>query len=95
MTWAFPNKAHPSRVTILEREFHRTRGDSAREAFARALQRLQKLPNGTTMLGLARIATESTLQVDVSGDRVTVTARIETATNRSTDSLQVPSSTKR
>jgi hypothetical protein len=89
------NKAHPSRVAILEREFQRTRGDSAREAFARALQRLQKLPNGTTMLGLARIATEATLQVEVSGDRVIVSARVEISTNRSSDALQVPSSSKR
>ncbi len=70
------NRAHPSRVAILEREFQRTHTDSAREAFARALNRLQRLPEGTTMLGLARIAMESALSLDVSGDRVSVTARV-------------------
>jgi hypothetical protein len=72
------NKAHPSRAAILEREFQRTRGDS-KVAFARALQRSNRLPEGTTLLGLARIAMESAVGIEVRGDRVVITARIESS----------------
>jgi len=75
------NKAHPSRVAILEREFTRTKNDTAPAAFARALQRLQRLPEGTTMLGLARIAMDAALQMEVDGDRVVITARVEARYN--------------
>jgi hypothetical protein len=71
------NKALSSRLTVLSREFQRVAGDSARDSFNRALHRLQRLPPGTSMLGLSRVAMESMLQLEVAEDRVTITARVE------------------
>jgi len=70
------NKAHPSRVALLEKEFQKTRTESAREAFTKALQRLHKLPEGATMLGLSRIMMEASVNLQVTADRVVVTARV-------------------
>ena len=69
------NRAHLSRVGLLQKEFERI-GLSAKDAFSTALQRLPKLPPGTSMLGLARIATEATVRLKVERDQVTVEASI-------------------
>jgi hypothetical protein len=70
------NKAHRSRVALLEKEFQRIQAEPAREAFTKALQRLQRLPDGATMLGLARIAMEASVNLRVSGDQVIITAQM-------------------
>jgi anti-sigma regulatory factor (Ser/Thr protein kinase) len=70
------NKAHRSRVVLLQKEFQRVQSESAKEAFTKALQRLQRLPDGATMLGLARMAMEANVNLEVSGDIVIVTARV-------------------
>lgn len=69
------NRAHPSRVTLLQKEFERI--DAApKDAFNTALQRLPKLPPGTSMLGLSRIAAEASIRLKVERDIVTVAASI-------------------
>jgi len=70
------NKAHPSRVALLEREFQKARAESGKEGFTRALQRLQKLPEGATMLGLSRLMMEAAVNLEVTADRVVLTARV-------------------
>lgn len=70
------NRAHRTRLTLLEREVQRNRSDDPRDAFARALERLQRLPEGSTMLGLSRVALESSLEVEIAGDFAIATARI-------------------
>jgi hypothetical protein len=70
------NRAHPSRVALLQKEFERIAGSSAKDAFTTALQRLTKLPPGTSMLGLARIAMEAAIRLKVERDVVTVEASI-------------------
>ena len=75
------NTAAPSRLTILQREFQRVTGDTARDSFNRALQRLQRLPAGTSMLGLSRVAMEAALQLEIEGERVTITARMDLPIN--------------
>jgi hypothetical protein len=81
------NKAHRSRIGILERELRRNRSKTPQEAFARALERLQHLPEGSTMLGLARVALEATLDVRMTDDLVVCTARIDTGLSRSTHNI--------
>jgi len=76
------NKAHPSRVAILEREVRRNAATNPREAFARALERLQHLPEGSTMLGLARVSLEAELAVDTTTNGVVATAKIDTNSAR-------------
>lgn len=76
------NKAHPSRVAILERELKRNTTTSPREAFARALERLQHLPEGSTMLGLARVTLEAELSVETAANVVIATARMDTGAVR-------------
>jgi hypothetical protein len=74
------NRAQPSRIALLKKEYEGIQGgqrDAANQAFARALQRLARLPQGSTMLGLARIATEAALTLEVTGDQVAMIARIE------------------
>lgn len=73
------NRAQASRITLLKKEYEGVRGsaENANAAFARALQRLQRLPQGTTMLGLSRIAMESELSLEVHGDQVTMIAKIQ------------------
>jgi hypothetical protein len=79
------NSALSSRLAVLQREFQRVAGDSmgvdrltvARDSFNRALQRLQRLPQGTSMLGLSRVAMEAMLQLEIVEDRVTLTARVD------------------
>jgi hypothetical protein len=71
------NYAQPARIRVLEREFASCAGESATDAFTRAVGRLQRLPQGTTMLGLARLSSEATLHLDVQGLRVTVSALVE------------------
>lgn len=73
------NRAQPSRIALLKKEYEAIQGngDATNQAFARALQRLQRLPQGSTMLGLARIATEAELTLEVSGDQVAMIARIQ------------------
>jgi anti-sigma regulatory factor (Ser/Thr protein kinase) len=73
------NRAQPSRIALLKKEYDSLPAlrEAANHAFARALQRLQRLPQGSTMLGLARIAMEAALTLEVSGDQVTMLARIE------------------
>lgn len=71
------NKALPSRLTVLQREYQRVVGDTAHDSFSRALRRLQKLPQGTSMLGLSRVAMEAPLKLEVDADRVTFTAHID------------------
>lgn len=73
------NRAQPTRLAVLEREFQRAvgEGDGARDAFARALDRLKRLPQGSSMLGLPRIAMESKLTLDIEGDYAVMTARLE------------------
>jgi hypothetical protein len=70
------NRAHPSRVSLLQKEFERIGAGSAKDAFSTALQRLPKLPPGTSMLGLARIALEANIRLRVDRDLVTVEASI-------------------
>ena len=70
------NWAHPSRLAILEREISRNRANDPREAFARALERLNRLPEGSSMLGLARVGLESNLDVQIGPGFVVTTARI-------------------
>jgi len=70
------NRAHPSRVTLMQKEFERIGTGSSKEAFSSALQRLAKLPSGTSMLGLARIAMEASIRLKVERDVVTVEASI-------------------
>jgi hypothetical protein len=84
MTIQVTNKAHPSRINILERELRRNRAATPHEAFARALERLQHLPEGSTMLGLARVALEATLDVQTTDGIVICSARIDTGISRST-----------
>ena len=76
------NKAHPSRVAILERELKRNTTTSPREAFARALERLTHLPEGSTMLGLARVTLEAELSVETAANVVIATARMDTSAVR-------------
>ncbi|HVW28740.1 MAG TPA: hypothetical protein VHC69_25415 [Polyangiaceae bacterium] len=76
------NKAHPSRVAILERELKRNTTTNPREAFARALERLQHLPEGSTMLGLARVTLEAELSVETAANVVIATARMDTGGGR-------------
>lgn len=71
------NTAAPSRLTALQREFKRVSGDTAHASFTRALQRLQKMPVESSMLGLSRVAMEATLQLQVEADRVTITAHVD------------------
>jgi signal transduction histidine kinase len=74
------NRAQPSRIALLKKEYEGIQvgqRDTANQAFARALQRLQRLPQGTTMLGLARIAMEASLTLEIAADQVTMVARIE------------------
>lgn len=71
------NQAHPSRLLILEREFQRIRAEPGAEAFNRAMQRMARLPQGSTMLGLSRVAMESQLQVAIKGDRAEIKAHVE------------------
>lgn len=76
------NKAHPSRVAILERELKRNATANPKEAFARALERLQHLPEGSTMLGLSRVALEAELGIDTTANVVVATAKIDTSVVR-------------
>jgi two-component sensor histidine kinase len=73
------NRAQASRIALLKKEYEAIRGggETANAAFARALQRLQRLPQGTTMLGLARIAMESDLMLEIRGDQVIMVAKIQ------------------
>ena len=73
------NRAQPSRISLLKKEYDSlpAQREAANQAFARALQRLQRLPQGSTMLGLARIAMEAALTLEITGDQVTMVARIE------------------
>jgi hypothetical protein len=73
------NRAQASRIALLKKEYDGVRGntETASAAFARALQRLQRLPQGTTMLGLSRIAMESELSLEVQGDQVTMVAKVQ------------------
>jgi hypothetical protein len=73
------NKAHPSRVGILERELKRNAAATPKEAFARALERLQHLPEGSSMLGLSRVALEAELGIDTTANVVVATAKIDTS----------------
>jgi signal transduction histidine kinase len=71
------NKAQPARLAVLESELARTRSSkSGDDAFAQALQRVPRLPRGTTMLGLSRICLVATLDAKISGNRVLIVARI-------------------
>jgi hypothetical protein len=76
------NHAQPARIRILQKEFAACQGEQASTAFARAVDRLQRLPQGTSMLGLARIAAEVDLDLRVDGGEVTMTARIEPTRRR-------------
>lgn len=76
------NKAHPARVAILERELKRNTTTSPHEAFARAIDRLQHLPEGSTMLGLARVSLEADLNVDTTGNIVVATAKVDISAGR-------------
>lgn len=73
------NRAQPSRIALLKKEYEGIQGstETANATFARALQRLQRLPQGSTMLGLSRIAMESTLSLEITGDLVVMVARIQ------------------
>ena len=73
------NRAQASRIALLRKEYDGIRGggETANAAFARALQRLQRLPQGTTMLGLSRIAMESELTLETHGDQVIMVAKIQ------------------
>jgi hypothetical protein len=88
------NRAHPSRLAILEREVHRNRANEPREAFARALERLQRLPEGSSMLGLSRVALESTLDVEIGIDSVTMTAHVVAGAQPGPRSASKPGSGK-
>ncbi|HEX2678474.1 MAG TPA: ATP-binding protein [Polyangiales bacterium] len=74
------NRAQPARIAVLEKEFHRAvvgGGADAQQAFARALDRLRRLPQGASMLGLPRIAMEAQLRLEVEGDYALLIARVE------------------
>ena len=73
---AVSNRAHPSRVALLQKEFERIESTSPKDAFNAALQRLPKLPPGTSMLGLARIAMEAPIKLKLERDMVTLEASI-------------------
>ena len=81
------NSAAPARVAILQKEFQRVAGDTASASFSRALQRLQKLPAGASMLGLSRVAMEAQLQLEVEQDRVTVKAHVDVVAGPGADVL--------
>jgi hypothetical protein len=70
------NHAQPARIRVLEREFERSTEGDAGAAFARAVARLQRLPSGTSMLGLSRLASEAQLELKVDGTLVELTARV-------------------
>ena len=78
------NTAHPSRLVVLEREFARIQAEPGGEAFNKALQRAARLPQGSTMLGLPRVAMESTLQLEIKGDRVEIVAHVEVGVRSAT-----------
>lgn len=70
------NTASTQRIALLQKEFERIGSSTASEAFARALERLKRLPQGSSMLGLSRIAAEARMTLQVSQDRVLIVARI-------------------
>jgi hypothetical protein len=70
------NRAQEARIRVLEREFSRSQQGSAADAFAQAVQRLRHQPQGTAMLGLARIVSAGTLTLDVRGPIVTMHAQV-------------------
>ncbi|HVU00773.1 MAG TPA: hypothetical protein VHE30_03445 [Polyangiaceae bacterium] len=86
------NHAHPSRIAVLERELQRMRDLDPEEAFLRAMERIPKLPKGTSMLGLARIAVEATLECEIGGGAVTIRARV--SAHHASRTLSKPSSAK-
>lgn len=69
------NKTIPARVQMLRQQLERIQG-SAEETFVSELKRSMTGGTARPMLGLARIAHEGglALELDTSGDRVTVTA---------------------
>jgi hypothetical protein len=73
------NRAQLTRLALLEKEFHRavSSGDDAHKAFAMALDRLKRLPQGSSMLGLPRIAMEAKVTLDVQGEYAQMTAQLE------------------
>jgi hypothetical protein len=70
------NQAQLARIRVLEREFSRTQEGSATDAFAQAVQRLRQQPQGTAMLGLARVVSAATVTLDVRASTVTMNAQI-------------------
>ncbi len=72
------NRANLTQIRVLENEFSRlaVAGALADDVFARALERAKHLPQGSSMLGLARIVSEAELKLRVEREQVTVSARI-------------------
>jgi hypothetical protein len=71
------NQSSPARLAMLTHELRLTRSNSAHAAFATALARLKSLPSGTSMLGLARIATTAALESEITETQVIMSARLE------------------
>lgn len=73
------NRAQLSRIALLKKEYEgiTKADDTATTVFARALERLQRLPQGSTTLGLARIAMESAITLEINGDQVVMNARVQ------------------
>ncbi len=69
------NHARPARIRVLERELARIDDYGGTEAFSSAIDRLKHLPEGFSMLGLARVATVAALDIETRGTRVSAIAR--------------------
>jgi hypothetical protein len=70
------NHAHPRRIALLQQELDAF-GPNPKDTLARAVQRLPRLPQGVSMLGLARIMSEAVVVLKVEADLVTVNATIQ------------------
>lgn len=69
------NRANPSRIEILRREFKKVVSETAKDAFVKAVQRLRK-PTGSSMLGLARVFVDAEMNLEAKDGMVHVTATI-------------------
>jgi anti-sigma regulatory factor (Ser/Thr protein kinase) len=71
------NRAVQSRISILQKEIRRLDTLGAEEGLVDAMKRAARLPQGCSMLGLARLRLEArvTLEFDIQGERVLVVAR--------------------
>ena len=68
------NRSQLARIRILEREFAKAARGTG-NALEVAVARASRMPEGTSMLGLARLAGQGDVTLEVKGDSVTMTAR--------------------